>query len=140
MESERTNLRRSKVKLAEIYLIELDELTKILCSTLERARFIKGLAIFQQVPSIGYKLALNMVKDLEIYSLDEMKDKNAADLFDRLENNLRFRTDSCVEDQIRCLIYYANNPNSNKQWYDFTEERKMYRQTVGYPKSRPKSH
>nr|WP_198041798.1 helix-hairpin-helix domain-containing protein [Paenibacillus larvae] len=43
----------------------------------------------------------------------------------------------CVEDQFRLVVYYANNPESNKKWWDFTEERKHYRETNGYPSDRP---
>ncbi|AQT83292.1 hypothetical protein B1222_00565 [Paenibacillus larvae subsp. pulvifaciens] len=42
----------------------------------------------------------------------------------------------CVEDQFRLVVYYANNPESNKKWWDFTEERKHYRETNGYPSDR----
>ncbi|WP_233549531.1 helix-hairpin-helix domain-containing protein [Lysinibacillus yapensis] len=68
-----------------------------------------------------------------------MKDKNGADLFDELEQRLNVWTDSCVEDQIRCVINYANDSNSSLQWFDFTSERKNYREKVGYPERRPKT-
>ncbi|GIO25195.1 hypothetical protein J11TS1_37760 [Oceanobacillus sp. J11TS1] len=59
-------------------------------------------------------------------------------MFDNLEKQLGVWTDSCVEDQIRCVMNYANHPDSNRQWFDFTNERKAYREKVGYPLSRPK--
>jgi len=104
----------------------------------ERARLIKALAEFQIVPSIGIKLAEHLVHQLHLYSLEEIRQKNGAELFDELEQKLGVWTDSCVEDQIRCVINYANNPGSNKQWFDFTNDRKAYRQTYGFPKDRPK--
>ncbi|MFF2176014.1 helix-hairpin-helix domain-containing protein [Lysinibacillus sp. NPDC058147] len=33
-------------------------------------------------------------------------------------------TDSCVEYQIICIIHFANNPECEKQWFDFTTEKK----------------
>lgn len=59
------------------------------------------------------------------------------ELFNSLELKLGCWTDPCVEDQIMCIIHHANNPESEKQWFDFTNERKLYRQKFGYPKSRP---
>lgn len=137
-DNERVNLRRSKVKLSEIHKLELNYFAEILCVSLERAREVKGLATFQHVPSIGHKLAEKIVHILNIYSLEDIKDEDGAELFDRLERRMGVWTDSCVEDQIRCIIYFANNPKSDKNWFEFTEERKLFRQQHGYPNSRPK--
>ncbi|SET46518.1 Pathogenicity locus [Salinibacillus kushneri] len=95
------------------------------------------MAVFQEAPSIGPSLAEKIVNDLEIYDLNTMKNKKGGELFDQLEKQLGVWTDPCVEDQIRCLIYYANNPQSRKRWFDFTQERKAYRIKYGYPDSRP---
>ncbi|WP_343327837.1 helix-hairpin-helix domain-containing protein [Lentibacillus saliphilus] len=54
-----------------------------------------------------------------------------------IEKELGCWTDPCVEDQIICIIHYANRPESDKQWYDFTAERKRYRVQNGYPSDRP---
>ncbi|MDG5786261.1 helix-hairpin-helix domain-containing protein [Evansella sp. AB-P1] len=106
-------------------------------SKLRKANVLKGLAEFQTVPSVGYKLAEKLVFKLYLFSLSQIKDKNAAQLFDQLEKELGVWTDSCVEDQIRCVVNYANDPKSNKQWFDFTEERKAYRGMNGFPQNRP---
>lgn len=34
-------------------------------------------------------------------------------------------------------MHYANNPDSKKQWWDFTSERKVFRNQFGYPADRP---
>nr|WP_317171850.1 helix-turn-helix domain-containing protein [Spirosoma validum] len=47
-------------------------------------------------------------------------------------------TDSCVEDQFRLVIHFANHPNSKLNWWDFTPERKAFREKNGYPSTRPK--
>ncbi len=50
---------------------------------------------------------------------------------------LGYWVDPCVEDALRCIVYHANNPNSDKCWFDFTEGRKSYRAQNGYPATRP---
>jgi len=70
--------------------------------------------------------------------MDDIRYKEAPVLFDLLEKKLGVWTDSCVEDQIRCVIQFANDPSSNKQWHHFTKERKRYRELYGYPEDRPK--
>ncbi len=138
-QNEKTKLRKSKVKISKVHTFSVDKLVQMMDISVEKARIIKGLAEFQNVPSIGYKLAEKLVYKLNIYSLNEIKDKNGADLFDELEQRLNVWTDSCVEDQIRCVINYANDSNSSLQWFDFTNERKNYREKVGYPETRPKT-
>lgn len=135
---EKIRLRKAKVKLSQVHNQELDDLALILGVSTDRSRVIRGLAMFQQVPSIGHNLAEKMVYKLGINTFEEIKDENGAELLDKLEQNLGVWTDPCVEDQIRCVVNYANNPKSPKQWFDFTEERKLYRQRNGYPHSRPK--
>ena len=73
----------------------------------------------------------------EFFHYRKSRKKNGAKLFDELEQKLGVWTDSCVEDQLRCVIHFANNPESRKQWFDFTEERKTYRDKIGFPKNRP---
>ncbi|WP_254901221.1 helix-hairpin-helix domain-containing protein [Tuberibacillus sp. Marseille-P3662] len=134
---EKMRLRKAKVKLGQVHNQELDDLALILDESMDRAKVIKGVATFQQVPSIGHKLAEKIVYNLGISTLEEIKDESGAQLLDKLEQNLGVWTDPCVEDQIRCVINYANNPKSPRQWFDFTEERNLYRQRNGYPHSRP---
>ena len=137
-DDEKSKLRKAKVKIAEVHRLTKDEIAELIGVSDERANIIRGLAEFQSVPSIGHKLAEKLVFKLGIYSLEEMKEKDGAQLIDELEQKLGVWTDSCVEDQIRCVINFSNNPSSRKQWFDFTEERKSYRQMNGYPKNRPK--
>ncbi|WP_237563724.1 helix-hairpin-helix domain-containing protein [Halalkalibacter okhensis] len=134
---EKSILRKEKVKIRDIHYLRTEQIAQMLTITYERAKILKGLAEFQTVPSIGHKLAEKLVFELDICSLAEMKDQNGAVLFDQLEQKLGVWTDSCVEDQIRCVINYANNRDSSKQWFDFTEERKSYRAKAGFPEDRP---
>ncbi|ASF40640.1 Pathogenicity locus [Halobacillus halophilus] len=134
---EKSLLRKAKVKINDLNHFNTEDIARMLNTTFFKANTLKGLAEFQTVPSIGYQLAEKLVFKLDIYSLSEIKDRTAADLFDQLEKQLGVWTDSCVEDQIRCVINYANNPGSTKQWFDFTEERKGYRKLYGFPEDRP---
>jgi hypothetical protein len=126
-EEEKRTLRKMKIKLSDFHRLKIEDITDSIAVSTERAKILKGLATFQQVPSIGYELASKLVIHLGYFSLDQIKTN--------LELKLRCWTDSCVEDQILCIIHYANHPESEKQWFDFTAERKLYRQQNGYPVS-----
>lgn len=134
---ERENLRNAKLKIGAIHQTDVSYLAQLLHVEELRAKELKGLAAFQQIPSIGHKLAEKLVYQLAFYSLDEIRREDPGNLLDRLERKLGVWTDPCVEDQIRCVIHYANNPDSKLQWFAFTEERKNYREQHGYPDSRP---
>ncbi|MCM3713420.1 helix-hairpin-helix domain-containing protein [Halalkalibacter oceani] len=137
--AEKATLKKEKVKRCDIHSFRPDQLANLLHIPVERAKTLKGLAEFQTVPSIGPKLAEKLLYQLNIFSLYEIKDKNGAELFDELEQHLGVWTDACVEDQLRCVIHYANHPNSQKQWFDFTEQRKKERDITGYPTNRPQT-
>ncbi|WP_036822286.1 helix-hairpin-helix domain-containing protein [Pontibacillus yanchengensis] len=137
-QEEKSILRKTNLKMSDIHTFNTEEIADLLDIPVRKAETLKGLADFQTVPSIGYKLAENLVVVLNIFGLSEIKDKDGAKLFDQLEQELAVRIDSCVEDQIRCVINYTNNPTSSKHWFDFTDERKTYRELVGFPENRPK--
>jgi hypothetical protein len=134
---EKANLRKNKIKIANILDFATDELEVLLNATTERAKKIYALAEFQSVPSIGIKFAEDLVF-LGYYSLNELKNKDGAKLTDEYERKKGFWIDPCVEDQFRLVVYYANTKDTNKTWWNFTEERKKYRFENGYPASRPK--
>jgi Pathogenicity locus len=134
---EKANLRKNKIKVANILDFATDELEVLLNSTTERAKEIYALAEFQTIPSIGIKFAEDLVF-LGYYSLNELKNKDGAKLTDEYELKKGFWIDPCVEDQFRLVVNYANTNDTKKMWWDFTEERKKFRTENGYPKSRPK--
>jgi len=129
-------LRKNKIKISDILDFATDELEVLLNSTTERAKEIYALAEFQTVPSVGIKFAEDLVF-LGYYSLDELKNKNGAKLTDEYELKKGYRIDPCVEDQFRLVVNFANTHDTKKTWWDFTEERKKFRNENGYPKSRP---
>jgi hypothetical protein len=81
---ERANLRKNKIKIANILDFARDELEVLLNATTERAKEIYALAEFQTVPSVGIKFAEDLVF-LGYYSLNELKNKNGAKLTDEYE-------------------------------------------------------
>jgi Pathogenicity locus len=134
---EKANLRKNKIKIANILDFAIDELEVLLNATTKRAKEIYALAEFQSVPSIGIKFAEDLVF-LGYYSLSELKNKDGAKLTDEYELKKGFWIDPCVEDQFRLVVNYANTKDTKKTWWNFTEERKKYRFENGYPASRPK--
>lgn len=133
---ERANLRKSKVKLNKIASLEAAQLSEYLHSSYERAKYLRALAQFQEVPSIGPKLA-QLVTELGYTSLEELKNEEGAGLTNRMEEQFGYWEDPCVEDSLRCIIHHANHPDSEKSWWHFTDERKQYREENGYPDTRP---
>ena len=133
---EKANLRKHKIKIADILDFAKDELEVLLNATRERANEIYALAEFQTVPSVGIKFAEDLVF-LGYYSLDELKHKEGPTLTDEYEQKKGYWIDPCVEDQFRLIVYFANTNDTKKTWWDFTEERKKFRAENGYPKSRP---
>lgn len=134
---EKANLKRNKIKIADIVYYASDELEVILNSTPERVKEICALAEFQTVPSIGIKFAEDLVF-MGYYSLKELKDKDGAKLTNEYEQKKGYWVDPCVEDQFRLIVNFAKTNDASKTWWNFTEERKKYRLENSYPVSRPK--
>ncbi|OPA75354.1 Pathogenicity locus [Paenibacillus selenitireducens] len=134
--SERSALRKCKIKTSEIKEYSIHQLSSLLSISVHRARDLKALTEFQSIPSIGPKFAQDLMQ-LGFYALDDLVGKDGAFLIEELEQLHGIRIDPCVEDQFRLVVHYASNRDSNKQWWDFTEERKQYREQYGYPVDRP---
>ena len=138
-ETERKNLRNNKIIKSEILEYASDEIAVLLNITEARVREIYALADFQRIPSIGIEFAKDLVF-LGYYSVKELIGKNGADLTDRFEKKKGYKTDPCVEDQFRLVVDFAKNEDYSKRWWDFTNERKKYRDEYGYPIDRPKKN
>lgn len=135
-DQDRKKLRKARIRISQIPSITPELLAEVLEIPINRAQVLVGLGIFQKIPSVGLGLAKNVV-DLGYYSLDELKNVTGAQLVEDLERLYGFRVDPCVEDSLRLVVHYAQHPNSDKRWWDFTEERKAYRKQYGYPADRP---
>ena len=136
-DSERSNLRKFGVRKTDIIQYSITELSEMMQISTERARELYAYADFQRVPSVGIEFAKDLVF-LGFYALDDLKNKDGAELTNQFELKKGLRTDPCVEDQFRLIVDFANNEDYSKRWWDFTAERKLYRETFGYPMSRPK--
>ncbi|MCE7991653.1 MAG: Pathogenicity locus [Roseivirga sp.] len=137
-DQEKASLRKNKVKIAQVLDYAADELEVLLGVTTERAKELYALALFQTIPSIGIKFAEDLVF-LGYYSINELKGKDGAKLTDDYELKKGYWIDSCVEDQFRLIVHYANTGDTSKTWWDFTKERKAFRSENGYPANRPKT-
>jgi AraC-like DNA-binding protein len=133
---ERKKLRAARVPVKELHLHPIDEITDILqCSKL-RAMELAALSEFQSVPSVGVRFAHNLIS-MGYYNLNQLKNKDGARLTDQFEVQEGVWADPCLEDQFRLVVYHAKHPGSQKKWWDFTGERKLFRAKNGYPVSRP---
>jgi hypothetical protein len=135
-DAEKASLRKHKINMANILDFGVDELEVFLQVSPGRAKEIYALAEFQTVPSVGIKFAEDLVF-LGCYSLSELKDQDGAKLTDAYELKKGYWTDPCVEDQFRLIVYTAKTNDTKKTWWDFTSERKRFREENGYPESRP---
>jgi len=136
LDSEKRKLRANGIKLKEIHHHSIRELRSILDVSEIRAMELKAMSEFQSIPSIGKRFAENLLQ-LGFYSLKEIRGKDPAKLLDKLELYIGAWIDPCVEDQFRLVVHYAGHPDSVRNWWDFTSERKAFRQKKGYPVNRP---
>jgi hypothetical protein len=136
-DKEREQLRKGKIKLSEIKEMKANKLAALIEVPNERARELIGLAVFQSIPSVGPKLAHNLAVDLGFSALEDVKNRRGEELVHELEKKYGVWMDPCVEDVMRCVVYHANHPGSDKNWWEFTEDRKKYREIYGYPDDRP---
>lgn len=134
---EKSQLRAGKFKVADLFELEKEEIADILQVSKARAKELHALICFQKIPSIGIRFAEDLIF-LGYFWLNELKDKSGAELLNEYEAKKGFWTDPCVENQFRLVVDFARNSNKNKNWWDFTAERKAFRSQNGYPKTRPK--
>lgn len=136
VDAERKRLRQHKVKIADIPGLSISELEEILQVPTERARELYALADFQRIPTVGIRFAEDLIC-IGYYSVHELAGKDGATLTDEYEKKKGYRIDSCVEDQFRLAVHFAQTNDTSKKWWDFTAERKSFREAHGYPADRP---
>jgi AraC-like DNA-binding protein len=130
-------LRALKIKKCEIHLHTVETLQKLLNTSKIRAMELFALSEFQSLPSIGIRFAHDLI-GMGYYTLYDLKRKDGAKLTDQYEQQKGVWIDACVEDQFRLVVHYANHPDSKLNWWNFTPERKAFREKNGYPSTRPK--
>jgi hypothetical protein len=134
--TEKQRLKQSGLKVSRLNEYAVDEIGILLNADQQRAKEICALIAFQSIPSIGPKFAHDLIS-LGYYSIDDLLGKDGSALLDELERKQGFWTDPCVEDQFRLAVHYANHRGSSKNWWNFTADRKAYREQYGYPDERP---
>jgi AraC-like DNA-binding protein len=130
-------LRALKIKKREIHLHSVKTVQQLLNTSKIRAMELFALSEFQSLPSIGIRFAHDLI-GMGYYSLQELKRKDGAKLTDQYELQQGVWVDPCVEDQFRLVVHFANHPDSKLNWWNFTPERKAFREKNGYPSTRPK--
>lgn len=134
---ERKKLRAANIRIKEIHRCSVNELQSVLQVSKIRAMELFALSEFQSLPSIGIRFAHDLIS-MGYYSLNQLKGRDGAKLTDQFEIQTGAWVDPCVEDQFRLVVHYAQHPDSHKNWWDFTTERKAFRIKNGYPDTRPK--
>ncbi|TDO26248.1 helix-hairpin-helix domain-containing protein [Sediminibacterium goheungense] len=135
--AELRKLRALKIKKSEMHLHKVEVLQKLLDTSSIRAMELFALSEFQSIPSVGIRFAHDLI-GMGYYSLQDLKRKDGAKLTDQYELQKGVWVDPCVEDQFRLVVHFANHPNSKLNWWNFTPERKAFREKNGYPSTRPK--
>jgi AraC-like DNA-binding protein len=133
---EKKKLRVHGIKVKEMHHHSVTELQALLGVSKIRAMELYALSEFQSLPSIGIRFAHDMIA-MGYYSLRDVKGKNGAKLTDQFERHLGAWADPCQEDQFRLIVHYAQHPTVHRNWWDFTAERRAFREQHGYPANRP---
>ncbi len=67
-----------------------------------------SLQELEQIPGVGKTIARDM-QNIGIHSIDDLKGKQAEQLYDRLCEFKASPVDRCMLYVFRCAIYYASN-------------------------------
>ena len=134
--SEKQLLKAKGILQKNITNYAIDEIASVINATPHRTKTLTALYEFQSIPSIGIKFAEDLIL-LGYYNVSSLQHKSAPELLNTYEKTIGYRIDPCVEDQFRLVVHYANYPDSTKKWWDFTTERKAFRNKHGYPADRP---
>ncbi|RYU91408.1 Pathogenicity locus [Mucilaginibacter terrigena] len=135
-EAEKQDLKASKVSQKMLQDLAPDEIAALLNASPGRAKELQALAEFQSIPSLGINFAEELISQ-GYFSLEQLKGRPAAELFDAYERHCGAWADPCVEDSYRLLVHYIENRDDTKRWWNFTAERKAYREQNGFPADRP---
>jgi len=134
--AEKQLLKAKKISQKLLQDYATDEIATLLEASPQRARELSALAEFQSIPSLGINFAEELISQ-GYYALEQLKGRSAVELFDAFEQHCGTWADPCVEDSYRLLVHYIENRDGSKRWWDFTAERKAYREKHGFPANRP---
>lgn len=131
-DDERQRLRAARVKLAAMADCSLEDLAAIIAQPVERARFLRSLALFQRLANTGPETA----KDLWVLGFREYADLaegEPARMYQDLCAHAGVRLDPCVEDSLRlCVaqVRFPGLPEERLRWWLWSDQR-------GQPVRRP---
>ncbi|OOQ56957.1 helix-hairpin-helix domain-containing protein [Mucilaginibacter pedocola] len=134
--AEKQTLKQQKVSQKMLRDYAPDEIAAMLAASPQRSKELHALAEFQSIPSLGIGFAKELMAQ-GYYSLDELKGRSPVELFDAYEKHCNCWADPCVEDSYRLLTHYIEHRDESKRWWNFTAERKAYREKYGFPPDRP---
>jgi hypothetical protein len=134
--AEKQSLKAKKVSQKMLQDYAPDEIAGLLNAWPQRAKELQALAEFQSIPSLGINFAEELISQ-GYYSLQQLKGKSAVTLFNAFERHCGAWADPCVEDSYRLLVHYIETGDDTKRWWNFTAERKAYREKFGFPADRP---
>jgi len=134
--TEKRKLRSHRIRVRDIHKVDLQDLQEMLGVSKIRAMELSAMSAFQSLPSVGPRFAQDLIS-MGFYSLRDLKEKDGAKLTDAYEQQVGVWADPCVEDMFRLVVHYANHPDVRRNWWDFTEARKVFREKHGYPINRP---
>ncbi len=73
-----------------------------------------NLRELEQISGVGKTIARDM-QNIGIHSIDDLKDRQAEQLYDRLSEFKASPVDRCMLYVFRCAIYYASNTDHDPQ-------------------------
>lgn len=135
-DAEKQSLKTKKVNQKRLQDYAPDKIAALLNASPPRVKELQALAEFQNIPSLGINFAEELINQ-GYYSLEQPKGRSAVELFNAFERHCGAWADPCVEDSYRLLVHYIENHSDSKRWWNFTAERKAYRQEFGFPADRP---
>lgn len=77
----------------------------------------------QKIPGVGRKIAEDFIL-IDINSINDLKNKNPEELYERLCVVKGYKVDRCVLYVFRCAVYYANEElhDSEKfKWWNWKD-------------------
>jgi hypothetical protein len=125
--AEKQILKTKKINQKQLQDYAPDEICTLLEASPQRGKELNALSEFQSIPSLGINFAEELISQ-GYYTLGQLKGKSAVELFDAFEKHSNAWADPCVEDSYRLLVHYIENRDETKRWWDFTAERKSYRE------------
>ena len=90
----------------------------------------QSLKQLMQIPGVGKSIALDLW-NIEIKSIDDLKDKDPEVLFDRSNNFAGVIQDRCLLYCFRCAVYYAQTESDDRdpeklKWWNWKDRIKKH--------------